>query len=73
MKTSTFHKFLVKNRAYNKFIVEYNKQMEHPGISADYWIENTNKYQAILSAFDWGKTEQGPYYWIELNDKWKRL
>lgn len=63
-----FKQFLKDNEAFAEFkhniFIEYN-------IDFKTYCKNADSYTAIRQAFAWRKTDQGQYYWEELNDKWE--
>ena len=70
MKTK-FKKFLIDNRAYEKFVRNIKNERD---MNFDEYCEIDGIWDRVLtSAFYWYRTTEGEKYWNVLNNKWEKL
>jgi hypothetical protein len=65
-----FNKWLKLNNCYEQYIFNFDKHpCTHNCNSLDKYL-NEYKYTSYVCAFHWNSTNEGYFYWFNLNLKW---
>lgn len=68
------YKFLMKNGAYSKFMVNAANYIKNTNLSEGLIINVIKRGDSpILHAFIWKETSEGKEYWEDLHEKYKHL
>ena len=70
-KTSSFIRFLKKNKIIREFKKEYKESSWNSEYaSLDEFLEDKGSYDLIGEAFRWSSTARGNKFWCHIDDKW---
>lgn len=69
-KQQMFFEFLRENRATENYMRAYEQQN-----AVEWWVEalTVDSQDWISTLFLWFYTEEGQYYWNDLNQKWREI